>query len=532
MSDGVAVETRPGLGRVLVATRAFDFGDVVLEEPALLFWRRDRAVGGPQRHEAFLHAFAAAPDATQRAVLDFARPALDTRSPLCDALRAEAKALAGTCGLSEERIVDLLFIDATNTHGYFGAQGDVGASCLIESTDAEPPFSAMFDLGSKVAHSCAPNTLYTTRFGRGLRYTAVRSIASREQVTFSYIAGTTDGRLSSTPRSERRARLAATKHFLCRCSRCAGPDECRPLRCAAAPPCGGVCLRDDDADDGAGGLALGTGLWRCLACEASFGDASMQPRLADEALLARRVAALTASLEAGEPLRAGPPAFTTLAAEVRAKLAPTHYLAAKVLQLGATWGASQRRPMEQAAAVMRRPPGSPIPSPWGGVTSASIISGWASQMGADSIVVSECAASKCCVGLAARCATAHPPLPDCMMPALFAGQDAREAGDASHVRHLVPRYAPLLRLRFGDADAAVRAFEALAGAANGEGAAPAAPRLARCALPSCRALEPAPQAWRVCGRCQRATYCGAKHAADDWARHKREDACKAAKAAT
>jgi hypothetical protein len=44
--------------------------------------------------------------------------------------------------------------------------------------------------------------------------------------------------------------------------------------------------------------------------------------------------------------------------------------------------------------------------------------------------------------------------------------------------------------------------------------------LRRCALPSCGAAEARPRAFKVCGRCKRACYCGEAHQAADWARHK------------
>jgi hypothetical protein len=55
--------------------------------------------------------------------------------------------------------------------------------------------------------------------------------------------------------------------------------------------------------------------------------------------------------------------------------------------------------------------------------------------------------------------------------------------------------------------------------------------LRSCALPACGAEEPAPRTFKKCGRCGAAHYCCPAHAAADWKRHKREDACKAPAAA-
>jgi hypothetical protein len=52
--------------------------------------------------------------------------------------------------------------------------------------------------------------------------------------------------------------------------------------------------------------------------------------------------------------------------------------------------------------------------------------------------------------------------------------------------------------------------------------------LRACALPGCGATEPQPKTFKVCSRCRRACYCSPAHQAQDWRRHKREDACAAA----
>jgi hypothetical protein len=52
--------------------------------------------------------------------------------------------------------------------------------------------------------------------------------------------------------------------------------------------------------------------------------------------------------------------------------------------------------------------------------------------------------------------------------------------------------------------------------------------LRACALPGCGATEPQPKVFKVCSRCRRTCYCSQAHQAQDWRRHKREDACAAA----
>jgi hypothetical protein len=52
--------------------------------------------------------------------------------------------------------------------------------------------------------------------------------------------------------------------------------------------------------------------------------------------------------------------------------------------------------------------------------------------------------------------------------------------------------------------------------------------LRACAMPGCGATEPQPKVFKVCSRCRRVCYCSQAHQAQDWRRHKREDACAAA----
>ena len=56
----------------------------------------------------------------------------------------------------------------------------------------------------------------------------------------------------------------------------------------------------------------------------------------------------------------------------------------------------------------------------------------------------------------------------------------------------------------------------------------AAHGLRPCALPACGAMEPHPQAFKLCARCKAAKYCCQEHQVEDWKRHKREDNCRRA----
>jgi hypothetical protein len=70
-------------------------------------------------------------------------------------------------------------------------------------------------IGSKAAHSCAPNCSYTSKvLDDHLIYFAVRPIVSGENITFSYIG--------YMPTFQRREELKESKDFLCECSKCDG----------------------------------------------------------------------------------------------------------------------------------------------------------------------------------------------------------------------------------------------------------------------------------------------------------------------
>lgn len=263
MLDGVVVEQRPALGgRALVATRAFEAGDIVLLEPPLLHWTAYS--DDIPNLSAYLNAVAAAPPRVWTALDDFARPALDEHS---SSLRVQARADDARDwlvtrgknvppGWTLDYVHGLCLVADTNSHVFLG--GDDSTMQEVLPTDLKPHPAALFVLGSKAAHSCRPNTLYTSRDGV-LRYIATRPIAAGEAVTFSYI------NLHGLPRKMRRSQLISEKHFHCCCERCVGVDDCRGLRCRS---CGGVAMHTEIGDT-----------WTCTACAVPLVDAMLADAL-------------------------------------------------------------------------------------------------------------------------------------------------------------------------------------------------------------------------------------------------------------
>eukprot|EP00798_Chlamydomonas_sp_ICE-L_P012388 gene12388-15581_t len=129
----------------------------------------------------------------------------------------------------------VVLISHYNAHDFFGHNNSPAGNLIMPGgVVPKAPYTALFEIGSKVEHSCFPNVTYSSKSGQ-LVYTATQAIAAGERVTFSYIP------YIEVPEQARRNALFMSKSFLCECARCEGPDMCRPLQC---PDCkDGVVLR-------------------------------------------------------------------------------------------------------------------------------------------------------------------------------------------------------------------------------------------------------------------------------------------------
>jgi hypothetical protein len=510
--DGVRVEDRAELGgRTLVAARAFAVGDVVLAEAPLLRWTDDAADSGG----AFLAAVAAAPAAVAEALSEFARPALDTDSPVVRA-RGEfaAQWLAAhpdaPAGWTHAHVHGLCLVADTNAHTFLGD----AAAATRESQEQPARQLALFRVGSKAAHACRPNTLYSSKAGGVLRYVATQPIAAGEPVLFSYLSGV------ARPREARRAQLRLSKHFECRCVRCAGADDCRGLRCAAAG-CGAVALHADG------------GAWACTACGAALEGEPLAAALRAEAALTARLSSLEAALRDGSLMRRSPTELRSLGAQAAEALAPTHWVAARAAELLVTFAASHRQQLESALAAAGRPRAAPAPAPWpgGAVVSSAFFRALGGAAALTHIRCCECIAARCTGG--AKCAPGapprHAPEADSASAALWAVADLRAAGGADRAaaaRRLAAHYLPLLRAAYGAEDENVREVaawleEASAAAAQAPAAPPGPQVSAFCALPQCSALEAQPGAFKTCAACGGPRYCGPACQRAHWKAHKK-----------
>ena len=114
--------------------------------------------------------------------------------------------------------------------------------------------AAMFDLGSKMSHSCSPNMSFTTQDGR-LVYRAIKSVTPGEQLTISYLPAT----YMHVSTQLRRGQLEFSKFFTCACERCVAPDSTRWMLCPQEG-CESYVIRSEN------------GSWACSKCGGVFTD--------------------------------------------------------------------------------------------------------------------------------------------------------------------------------------------------------------------------------------------------------------------
>lgn len=208
--------TLPDYGRVVLVTNSADVGSTLFRESPVLVWKTDNWV-------ELLRSFQALSEDDRQCVLDMFHPPLD--HPKMHVWLSHARSLSKFSSLDVGLIHKLLAISNTNAHSYVGTtEGNVYTESAYSGNAAK---AALFLYGSKVAHSCSPNTAYSSRTTDGkLEYKVIRPIQMGEMATFSYLE-----KLYQTPTHIRRAQLFQSKSFICKCNRCMSPDNARQIRC-------------------------------------------------------------------------------------------------------------------------------------------------------------------------------------------------------------------------------------------------------------------------------------------------------------
>ncbi|KAL3943357.1 MAG: hypothetical protein SGBAC_002560 [Bacillariaceae sp.] len=255
------VDTNSELGRVAIATKDFHTGEVVLrEEPAAIFNTQDGYVG---LWEAYLNAT----PQQQAAIGKMQADSVEKDPERMTLIKDEFQRFQKEANLNDaskqqldfqlaQTLVEIVLINAhdvrTEGSGNYVEYEDIGSK------------TALFPLGSKLEHHCAPNISFDTTPQGQLEYvTETTKIARGERLTISYT-----GHVYEEPRQLRRANILQLKRFLCNCTRCLGWDECNPMNC---PQC-------SHGSHGSGGSGVGVGKigtlfqwgrdssWHCQAC--------------------------------------------------------------------------------------------------------------------------------------------------------------------------------------------------------------------------------------------------------------------------
>jgi len=224
------IESRPDLGRVLVALRDFAVGDVILREAPVLVWESGN-------WEAFLKRVDQLAETLQNGILDMFHPPLESES--CRPLESMALSLRSLSHYSVDKIIKLMAIANANAHEYYGQTSlEYQEFTSFMGGYQHSGSAALFLYASKVAHSCLPNASYSSKTPDGkMEYKCIRPIQRGEMIHFSYLDD-----IFETATKFRRAKLQTIRDFLCRCSRCELPDDIRRVHCPNCTSGWAMCI--------------------------------------------------------------------------------------------------------------------------------------------------------------------------------------------------------------------------------------------------------------------------------------------------
>lgn len=224
-----------------------------------------------------------APEGTTTALRDLHTPGADELPPgWPEGARRVAKALAPDRAMFAASV----FVAA--------AANALGGTTL--SPTAPPcPYAGLYARACRAAHSCAANSSWQVQDARAgavrVRVLDSRGVGAGEEVTFSYI-----GDEVAKPHAQRRALLAESKFFHCRCARCLA-ERASGVEWARCWPCRrcevGLCpapLRDEGARPGPSGGA-------CEFCDEEGKALAAAEEARWRGQVERHVAAAEASLQ-------------------------------------------------------------------------------------------------------------------------------------------------------------------------------------------------------------------------------------------
>jgi len=410
--NGTVITEEEGLGRVLKANKDFVIGDIVLQEKPLVRFKNFN-------------------DMIQR----YIRMSSEEKIKFLD-MKHLLKPEDAKFQKSKERAM-IMWKDAENCASYHGPSVTVLEIFRIMSvcdhnshtfigtngeTVGQESESAIFSIGSKAAHSCAPNCSYTSKvLDDHLIYFAVRPIASGENITFSYIG--------YMPTFQRREELKESKDFLCECSKCDGIDYSNAHLCGREG-CKGIKLGNYHNSDSS------IEKWCCASCN----DRGIpDPIIVED--IQRRFMILKNSYtrEGVQPQHAK--LMEVLARETTLKLSPTHYLVTETYSALSTLHASGAAILERIPVHLRH-----ISLESAHVKSAEAIFKVIKTM--------ECTDAQCIKGI--DCNTQHQPSSYGINHVLWACMDLKNS--QVHLPSFVSLYIPLLKFTYGHQDEDVLAI--------------------------------------------------------------------------
>lgn len=274
LRDFFEIRCNGSLGTHAVATRAFQNGDVILAEAALI---RIPEASQSSRQKLFKRYGQRAAFLFPGVAVDWTKIERDVKEAVLALFWAHPSfKVSSEPVLSECR--DLLANDVEMSR-FWSAQELMQYLHIVDlnihkddEDSSFAPFSGLFVLGSKFSHSCAPNCTWSFSREGLLQYHAVRKIKPGDALTFSYIG---NGMNMVTGTLSRRRRLASL-WFVCLCSRCQQPDLSRQLRCpkCAAPKCIPADKKSKELEWSAEKpvhlMIPDVKVWKCGACNSTF----------------------------------------------------------------------------------------------------------------------------------------------------------------------------------------------------------------------------------------------------------------------
>lgn len=366
---GLRMECIGDTGRNLVAVKAFQAGETVLQNEPLFSW--DNA----SMEDYIIKYIESSPEIQEQVMgMEYHEDeSADSRySDLHRIAESLAERISGNYAISPAMVYKLLQIKRTNAHAY--------------SSSGRQSRGALFRLASKCNHSCAPNVMYSSLDGL-MQFTALSNIEIGDVIYASYL---TD--LLVTPYADRQKKLMDTKDFQCRCRRCLSTDDCCGLRCLTSTKTRSLGIK---CQKGVAYRRNSDAIWVCSTCNAESTDDDMCLALsAVQVGLVEKFAELERKfIAATDPM--SPNDFTNVIEEVcRIGFTKRHYLVLKTQRLYVKW--CQGQSVELTANGLQAD--AQCTSPWGELCSAMGFLMTAVNESLSLIQQLECIGSSCSTG--------------------------------------------------------------------------------------------------------------------------------------